>query len=181
MNIKQAEEFGRMMGKMASVKTLITAPLAMAAAGAGGTALYDYLRGNKKNKLRRAMLGGLASGLASYGLRTGLANLKSNPKIKLTDEEFNSAGGDLNKLQDLLDDKKSIAGLEVPTSRTASGRNLSSEHANYKQGPFLKTKKFEWNNVNHVPGFYYPPSTPGGQPKFINSSMKDDKGNNYPS
>ena len=170
-----------MMGKAASVKTLITAPLAMAAAGAGGTALYDYLRGNKKNKLRRAMLGGLASGLASYGLRTGLANLKSNPKIKLTDEEFNSAGGDLNKLKDLIDDKKRIAGLEVPDSQVTFGTKFEGEHKNYKQGPFLQTKKWKWDNVDHVPGFYSPVSNLDNQPRLISSSIKDDKGNNYPS
>ena len=46
------------------IPTSVGVPLAGAALGGGGTALYDLVRGNKKNRLIRALAGAGLGGLA---------------------------------------------------------------------------------------------------------------------
>ena len=69
IGLKRAEEFGRMMGKRAvALSPTMLSSLAGAAIGGGGTAIYDWLKGTKENKLRRAMIGAGLGGLAGAGL-----------------------------------------------------------------------------------------------------------------
>jgi hypothetical protein len=90
MNIKQAEEFGRMMGKRAvALSPTMLSSLAGAAIGGGGTAIYDWLKGTKENKLRRAMIGAGLGGLAGAGL--GHLAGKLIPASKPSDDEYRQA------------------------------------------------------------------------------------------
>ena len=58
-----------MMGKRAvALNPMVLSSLAGAAIGGGGTAIYDWLKGTKENKLRRAMIGAGVGGLAGAGL-----------------------------------------------------------------------------------------------------------------
>ena len=50
------------------IPTSVGVPLAGAALGGGGTALYDLVRGNKKNRLIRALAGAGLGGLAGQGI-----------------------------------------------------------------------------------------------------------------
>lgn len=67
--LEKAASFGAMMGKRAvALNPTILSSLAGAAVGGGGTAIYDWLKGTKENKLRRAMIGAGVGGLAGAGL-----------------------------------------------------------------------------------------------------------------
>jgi len=60
-----------MMGKSASGLESyagLIAPVGGAILGGGGTALYDYLKGNKENRLRRALTGAAAGTVGGLGL-----------------------------------------------------------------------------------------------------------------
>jgi len=67
--LEKAAAFGAMMGKRAGALTpMALSSLAGAAVGGGGTAIYDWLKGTKENKLRRAMIGAGVGGLTGAGL-----------------------------------------------------------------------------------------------------------------
>ena len=67
--LEKAAAFGAMMGKRAvSLSPTVLSSLAGAAVGGGGTAIYDWLKGTKENKLRRAMIGAGVGGLTGAGL-----------------------------------------------------------------------------------------------------------------
>jgi len=58
---EKAADFGKSMGTAAGA-------LLGAGIGGGGTALYDWIRGNKQNRLRRALIGaGIGGGLGGAG------------------------------------------------------------------------------------------------------------------
>lgn len=58
---EKAADFGKSMGTAAGA-------LLGAGIGGGGTALYDWIRGNKQNRLRRALIGaGIGGGLGGLG------------------------------------------------------------------------------------------------------------------
>ena len=108
---EKAAEFGAMMGKAAANLVIDPAVGALLGAGVGGagTALYDFIRGNNKNRLRRALigagvgggLGGLVGGYSLYNdrrnkdfhnKRTDWGNKKINlktPEINLKTPEIN--------------------------------------------------------------------------------------------
>ena len=64
---EKAAEFGAVMGK-AAVSPTVLSSLAGAAVGGGGTAIYDWLKGTKKNRLRRALMGTALGGVTGAGL-----------------------------------------------------------------------------------------------------------------
>jgi hypothetical protein len=67
--LEKAAAFGSMMGKRAvALNPMVLSSLAGAAIGGGGTAIYDWLKGTKENKLRRAMIGAGVGGLTGAGL-----------------------------------------------------------------------------------------------------------------
>jgi hypothetical protein len=67
--LQKAAAFGAMMGKRAvALNPMVLSSLAGAAIGGGGTAIYDWLKGTKENKLRRAMIGAGVGGLTGAGL-----------------------------------------------------------------------------------------------------------------
>mgnify|MGYP006919630190 FL=1 len=81
--IAKAAAFGAMMGKRAvALNPMVLSSLAGAAIGGGGTAIYDWLKGTKENKLRRAMIGAGVGGLAGAGL--GHLAGKLSPVSKLS-------------------------------------------------------------------------------------------------
>lgn len=72
----KAASFGEMMGKKAAgIPSAAVAPLIGAAVGGLGTAAYDYVRGAKVNKLKRALIGAGLGGAAGAGF-----NYLSNSK-----------------------------------------------------------------------------------------------------
>ena len=101
---EKAAEFGAMMGKAAANLVIDPAVGALLGAGVGGagTALYDFIRGNNKNRLRRALigagvgggLGGLVGGYSLYNDRRNkdFHNKRTdwgNKKINLKTPEIN--------------------------------------------------------------------------------------------
>ena len=87
--LKKAAAFGAMMGKRAvALNPMVLSSLAGAAVGGGGTAIYDWLKGTKENKLRRAMIGAGVGGLAGAGLGhlagklTPAAKPEAKPEVK---------------------------------------------------------------------------------------------------
>ena len=67
----KSASFGAMMGKMASGLESyagLVAPVGGAILGGGGTALYDYLKGNKENRLSRILKGTAAGTVGGVGL-----------------------------------------------------------------------------------------------------------------
>lgn len=82
--IKEASEFGRAMAQKVmelgggignaakyvsnKIPVEVGIPLAGAALGGGGMALYDWARGTKKNRLTRALAGAGLGGLAGLGV-----------------------------------------------------------------------------------------------------------------
>ena len=69
--LKKAASFRDIMGKMASGLESyagLVAPVGGAILGGGGTALYDYLKGNKENRLSRILKGTAAGTVGGVGL-----------------------------------------------------------------------------------------------------------------
>lgn len=78
--LEKAAAFGAMMGKRAvALNPMVLSSLAGAAIGGGGTAIYDWLKGTKENKLRRAMIGAGVGGLAGAGLGEGASFMSKRP------------------------------------------------------------------------------------------------------
>ena len=74
--LRKAASFGERMGKRAAgIPSAAVAPLIGAAVGGLGTAAYDYVRGAKVNKLKRALIGAGLGGAAGAGFNY-LSNLK---------------------------------------------------------------------------------------------------------
>lgn len=74
--LRKAASFGERMGKRAAgIPSAAVAPLIGAAVGGLGTAAYDYVRGAKVNKLKRALIGAGLGGAAGVGF-----NYLSNSK-----------------------------------------------------------------------------------------------------
>jgi len=78
--LEKAAAFGAMMGKRAVALTpMALSSLAGAAIGGGGTAIYDWLKGTKENKLRRAMIGAGVGGLTGAGLGQAASFMNKEP------------------------------------------------------------------------------------------------------
>lgn len=113
--LQKAAAFGHMMGKRAvALNPMVLSSLAGAAVGGGGTAIYDWLKGTKENKLRRAMIGAGVGGLAGAGLGHLAGKLApvgkpeappgSPPKVKPVDAPIPPGwAGEIDRFQSLLD------------------------------------------------------------------------------
>ena len=113
--LEKAAAFGAMMGKRAvALNPMVLSSLAGAAIGGGGTAIYDWLKGTKENKLRRAMIGAGVGGLAGAGLGHFAGKLapvgkpevppESAPKVKPVDAPIPSGwASEVARLQYDLD------------------------------------------------------------------------------
>lgn len=81
---EKAAEFGAMMGKVAAVPSPGESRLIGGAYGALlgglGTAGYDWLRGTKKNRLRRALMGAGLGGVAGVGLGQVASFMNKEPE-----------------------------------------------------------------------------------------------------
>lgn len=84
--LQKAAEFGAMMGKQAAftvatpTESRLIGGAAGAIAGGLGTAGYDWLRGTKENKLKRALMGAGLGGLTGVGLGQIASLINNNNK-----------------------------------------------------------------------------------------------------
>lgn len=87
--LEKAAAFGRMMGKRAALtptESRLIGGAYGAIAGGLGTAGYDWLKGTKKNKLKRALMGAGLGGLTGVGVGHA-ASLINAPAPRPLDEQ----------------------------------------------------------------------------------------------
>lgn len=108
--LEKAASFGAMMGKRAAaLSPTVLSSLAGAAIGGGGTAVYDWLKGTKENKLRRAMIGAGVGGLAGAGIGHLAGKLapaskpKAKPEVKPNAPIPPGWAKEVDRLQSILD------------------------------------------------------------------------------
>ena len=105
--LQKAAAFGAMMGKRAiALNPMVLSSLAGAAIGGGGTAIYDWLKGTKENKLRRAMIGAGVGGLTGAGLGhfAGKLTPAAKPEVQPTTPKVEKRVSGIGDLKDFGED-----------------------------------------------------------------------------
>lgn len=163
---EKAAEFGAMMGKVAAVPSPGESRLIGGAYGALlgglGTAGYDWLRGTKKNRLRRALMGAGLGGVAGVGLGQVASFMNKDPDRPLNERQLKDK---LDQPSGLDPDREFVPDLEAMYPTKPEDPKLMGEYMAAKNlrdyprmlhpssllgnGGRLSVKGFDdWNN-NH--------------------------------
>jgi hypothetical protein len=158
---EKAAEFGAMMGKVAAVPSPGESRLIGGAYGALlgglGTAGYDLLRGNKKNRLRRALMGAGLGGVAGVGLGQVASLMNKDPDRPLNEMQ----------LKDKLDQP---SGLD-PDREFDS--DPSAAYPTKPEDPKLMGEYMAAKNLRDYPRMLHPSSLVGNGAMFSVKGFND--------